>query len=431
MPPSLNSIEIVGGLGTGLVAALCTFLFTPVANRLATRVGAVDHPDHRKLHRAPTPRLGGASIFVGGVAGLAILHLLLAPEWFTQLSLSSELLCLIPGVLLIFLLGLTDDVWGVSAGKKFLVQGLAAGMVLAACGAIPTLNLPFLGSVELGWLGYVVSFLWLVGITNAFNLIDGLDGLAAGVGSIIATFVAVLSFVRGDAATALVAAAVAGACLGFLPRNWAPASTFMGDSGSLTVGFVLAVLTHHSSLKAATTVAVLVPVLALGLPAIDTLLVMGFRFISSPDRRLTRRAVRMFAPDRTHIHHLVGHLTARRSTAVALLYTVVALFCSGALVVTISRNAPLALVLLAMAFVVVLLLRRAGARARVRALALRERSRAREFLLAQGFGPPEAPSPLERPLHLTVPEVTASRPQRDPLEHIRAMEHQLERASTK
>ncbi|HUF79241.1 MAG TPA: MraY family glycosyltransferase, partial [Thermoanaerobaculia bacterium] len=294
MPLSLNSIEIVGGLGTGLVAALCTFFFTPVANRLATRVGAVDQPDHRKLHRSPTPRLGGASMLLGGVLGLAILLLLLAPERLAQLSLSSQLLGVAPGVLLIFLLGVADDVWGVSVGKKFLVQALAAGLVLVSCGAINTLNLPFLGSVELGWLGYGVSFLWLVGVTNAFNLIDGLDGLAAGVGSIVATSVAVVAFVRGDVATTLVAAAVAGACLGFLPHNWNPATTFMGDSGSLTIGFVLAVMAHNSSLKAATTVAVLVPVLALGLPAIDTLLVMGFRFVSSPDRRLTRRVVRMF-----------------------------------------------------------------------------------------------------------------------------------------
>lgn len=405
MPFSIASPEVFGGFGIVATAAFCTFAFVPVANRLAIRIGAIDRPDHRKLHPQPTPRLGGGAMVFGASIGLGVVHLLLAPQPLAPIALSSELALawVLPAVLLVFLLGVVDDTWGVSVGGKFLLEGLAAALVLIGCGAVQVLNLPLAGEVPLGGFGYVVSFLWLVGITNAFNLLDGLDGLAAGVGSLIAACIAALAFLKGDAGAAWVAAAVAGACLGLLPRNWAPASVFMGDCGSLTMGFVLAVVTHQSSIKAASTVAVLVPVLALGLPAIDTLLVMGFRFLSSSERGFVRRVLRMFAPDRFHLHHLVAHLTARRATVV-ILYILVALFCLAAFIVTLTNSVSLAVALLVAGALVVQILRRAGFRARARSLARGHRQRARALLRTGGFEARTLPAATGQPLHPASPD---------------------------
>ena len=136
--------------------------------------------------------------------------------------------------------------------------------------------------------GAVVSLLWIVGVTNAINLIDGLDGLAGGVVAIIADSLLAYALLQGNLRTVILMAATAGACIGFLRHNWAPARIFMGDSGSLTLGFLLAAISVHSSLKAPAAVAILVPILALGVPVIDTLLVMGVRFLDRPKGRLAR-----------------------------------------------------------------------------------------------------------------------------------------------
>ena len=179
------------------------------------------------------------------------------------------------------------------------------------------LSLPGLGDVELGIFGEVVSLLWIVGVTNAINLLDGLDGLAGGVVAIVATGLLVYAVDLQDNLLAMVLmAAIVGACVGFLRHNWAPARIFMGDSGSLTLGFLLAAMSVHSSLKAPAAVAILVPILALGLPVMDTLLVMLVRFLDRPHGPFVDRFLRMFHADRNHLHHVLEPFMARRARIV-------------------------------------------------------------------------------------------------------------------
>src|SRR6266446_2747975 len=143
--------------------------------------------------------------------------------------------------------------------------------------------MPLWGNISLGFFGGLVTTVWIVGVTNAINLLDGLDGLAGGVAAIIASSLLVLACIQSNILMVMVTAAVVGACLGFLRHNWSPARIYMGDSGSLTLGFLLAVMSLHASLKDAAAVAILAPFLALGLPIIDTVLVMAVRFVEKPE----------------------------------------------------------------------------------------------------------------------------------------------------
>jgi len=186
--------------------------------------------------------------------------------------------------------------------------------------------------------------------------------------------------VQGNEASAILLAGVTGACLGFLWHNWAPAKIFMGDSGSLTLGFLFGALTLHSSIKAPAAVAILVPILALGLPVIDTLLVMLFRFVNGEQRGLAKRVGRMFVADRSHLHHVLSSVVRRRRRLVTVLYAVVGLFCLGALGVALSGDPWLGLALLAIEVGVVVLMRRAGLVAAAGALSLAQREEARRIV---------------------------------------------------
>src|SRR3989449_4926791 len=157
-------------------------------------------------------------------------------------------------------------------------------------------------------IGGLITVVWIVGVTNAVNLLDGLDGLAGGVAAIIATSLLVFACIQANILMVIVTSAVAGACLGFLRHNWAPARIYMGDSGSLTLGFLLAVMSLHASIKGAATVAILAPFLALGLPIIDTVLVMGVRFVEKPQGSHVRRFAQMFQADRNHLHHRMARV---------------------------------------------------------------------------------------------------------------------------
>src|SRR5262249_3691992 len=213
---------------------------------------------------------------------------------------------------------------------------VAAWPLVHAGWAFEVLRLPLLGEIHLGLFGGVVSLLWIVGVTNPINLIDGLDGLAGGVVAIISVSFPRLAMLQGEAGTGVPKAAVAGSCLGFLRHNWEPARVFMGDSGSLMLGFLLAATAVHSSLKAPAAVAILVPILALGVPVMDTLLVMTVRFLDRPKGPVTGRFLRMFHADRQHLHHLLSHVGGARSRIVTVIYLVVLSFCAMALVVAVT-----------------------------------------------------------------------------------------------
>ncbi|HEX5760048.1 MAG TPA: MraY family glycosyltransferase [Thermoanaerobaculia bacterium] len=363
---------ILAGLSAA-VAGLVTNLLVPVAARVAVAVRAVDHPGGRKLQGWPVPRLGGLAIVLGLALSAGALLLSRWAEWGAEIG-RAELFALAVATAMIFLVGLVDDIVGVGTLHKFLVQLAAAALMVRIGWSFEVMRVPGLGEIELGAFGAAVSLFWIVGVTNAINLIDGLDGLAGGVVAIISGSLLTYSVLLGSPQSVVLMGATAGACLGFLRHNWAPARIFMGDSGSLTLGFLLAVMTVHSSLKAPAAVAILVPILALGVPVIDTLLVMGVRFLDRPKGALVEGFLRMFRADRKHLHHLLEHVRASRTGVVATIYGVVLVSCSAALLVAVRGDAALGLVLLAVEVMALLAIRRLGMAREAETLALQRRA---------------------------------------------------------
>lgn len=341
------------------IAAVVTNLLVPLVARVAEPLRAMDAPGGRKTHEVPVPRIGGVAIFAG--LGIAAGGMAMAQwgTWGGRVG-RSELVALAFGTIIVFLVGLVDDLQGVSIWKKLVAQVLAAVLMVRVGWSFSALSLPFVGAVDLDLFGPLLSVLWIVGVTNAVNLLDGLDGLAGGVVAIIAASVLVLALLQGGMLMVLLMAAMMGACLGFLDHNWAPARVYMGDSGSLTLGFLLAVSSLHSSLKAPAAVAILVPVMALGVPVIDTLMVMAVRFLERPKNRFADRFLRMFHADRRHLHHTLSLFIGKRSRIVGWIYTVVAAFCGLALVVAVTGNAELGIGLVAAEVAVILLMRNLG-----------------------------------------------------------------------
>jgi UDP-GlcNAc:undecaprenyl-phosphate GlcNAc-1-phosphate transferase len=372
---------LVYALGAACFAALSTNLLVPPVTRLAVALRALDYPGERKLQKGAIPRLGGVAIAFGlalGAGGAAVAGW---DRWGSGIG-REELLALMFGTGLVFLVGVIDDLYGVSAAKKFLVQLVAAWLLVRIGWSFEVLRLPGLGEVDLGLFGGLLSLLWIVGVTNAINLIDGLDGLAGGVVMIISVSLLGYAILQGNPGTVILMAAMAGSCVGFLRHNWEPARIFMGDSGSLTLGFLLAAMTVHSSLKAPAAVAILVPILALGVPVMDTLLVMGVRFLDRPKGPLTTRFLRMFHADRNHLHHLLSHFGGRRSRIVALIYAVVLSFCALALVVALTGQIALGAALVVLEFSVILSMRQMGMAMAARRLARLQREVIRTEIFA-------------------------------------------------
>src|SRR5437867_11827079 len=377
----MNELFLAGMLGA-LVAATTASLVFPLVNRVAMAVRAMDYPGGRRLQREAIPRIGGIAIAAGIGAGAALPSLMLWQQWVERAT-SRQSSFLVLGTVLVFLIGLADDVIGLSCFQRFLIQVVAAGGAVYAGWSFGRLYIPLWGEVELGIWGGLVAVVWIVGVTNAINLLDGLDGLAGGVAAIIATSLLIFAWIQGNALTVVLMSAIVGACLGFLRYNWAPAKIYMGDSGSLTLGFLLAVMRLRASMKGAAAVAILVPILALGLPVIDTLLVMAVRFLEKPQGPLLRRFGRMFQADRNHIHHLMARTAPGRKKIVLVIYLVAACFCAMALLVAVSRSAALGSALVGVEVLVVLLMRNLGVRRKARLLSLQQRQQVREAFMAR------------------------------------------------
>jgi UDP-GlcNAc:undecaprenyl-phosphate GlcNAc-1-phosphate transferase len=375
-------------VAAAFVAALATHLMVPPVARLAVILRALDHPGERKLQTGAVPRLGGVAIALGLMLGGSGAAVSLWGRLGTAVS-RGELLALAFGTAMVFLVGVVDDMVGVSAATKVLFQLVAAWPLVHTGWAFEVLRLPLLGEIHLGLFGGFVSLLWIVGVTNAINLIDGLDGLAGGVVTIISVSFLGYALLQGNAGTVILMAAVAGACIGFLRHNWEPARVFMGDSGSLMLGFLLAATAVHSSLKAPAAVAILVPILALGVPVMDTLLVMGVRFLDRPKSALTSRFLRMFHADRQHLHHLLAHFGGERRRIVAVIYGVVLSFCGLALFVAITGETTLGVVLVLLEFFVILAMRQMGLAMEAQRLSRLQREEIKAEVL--GLAPPAQP----------------------------------------
>ncbi len=371
-------VWLAAGAAAG-IAALVTSLAVPLAAGVARVVRAVDYPGGRRDHGAAIPRLGGLAILAGLVLGAGSVALVIWPQWGARVA-RSELGAMVAASALVALVGLTEDLIGVSPLKRFAVETVAASLMVAVGWSFSVVALPGGYVLELGAWGKVISVVWIVGVTNAINLMDGLDGLAAGVIAIIATSLAVFTVGRGNVMTVVLLGAMAGSCLGFLRHNWAPARIFMGDAGSLTLGFLLGLVTVHDSLKAPAAVAILVPLLALGVPVFDTLLVMAVRFFRGGGGGLARRVARVFRADRTHLHHLLAALAPHRRLIVVWIYLMVLVGCAGAVWVAVSGSATVGYTLLAIEAAAVAVVRWAGLSRQARQLAALRREEARELL---------------------------------------------------
>jgi UDP-GlcNAc:undecaprenyl-phosphate GlcNAc-1-phosphate transferase len=336
-----------------LVALMVGAVLTPKIRNRAVLLGWFDQTKStRKVHVRPVPRVGGIAIVLAFFTPLTALLLVDSGVGRQFVANRDLVLALFLGGSAIALLGIYDDFRGCGARLKFTVQ-FAVALALWGVGLrIESITSPFGAAIPLGVLSLPFTLLWIVGVVNAVNLIDGLDGLAGGVAIVAGVTNLVLALTRGDVLMALCMAALVGAVLGFLLWNFNPASIFMGDTGSMFLGFVLATVSIKTSTKSGTAVAMVVPVIALGLPIMDTLLAM------------LRRALlgrRMFDADRDHIHHrLMTRMNLSHRDAVLVLYGLSILFGATALGLASANSVQSALLLAALCFVLVVLVRRLG-----------------------------------------------------------------------
>lgn len=307
------------------VALIIAFFSTPIARRIAFRSGAVNVPrDGRRMHKKPMPLLGGLAIIAGFV--IAVVYGFASrdiPEFLFFLT-QPKSLGLISGALIIVVLGIVDDIRPLKAGIKFVFQLLAAIVVVGTGTRITSITLPFTMGTDNGMtyilgetIAFVISVLWIAGVTNAINLIDGLDGLAAGVSGIASVSLFIVAVIRREDDIALAAVSLAGAIFGFLPYNFNPAKIFMGDTGATFLGFILATLSIEGTMKSVTTLALAIPILVLGLPIFDTLFAILRRISNGKP---------IGEGDRGHIHHRLIDMGLSHKMSVVILYII-----SGAL----------------------------------------------------------------------------------------------------
>ena len=327
--------ELMLSVGAALLCAFAvSFLMCPLVKSFAYKIGAIDVPkDNRRMHKKPVPRLGGLAIFLGFMVSILLF-----------VRIDHQLKGILLGASIIVVLGVVDDMSPLRAYFKFCVQ-VAAALVAVFHGVVIEIlsnpnvfaNNPYW---ELNWLSIPITVLWIVGITNAVNLIDGLDGLACGVSTISAVSMLVIALLVSEGAVALVMASLVGACLGFMPYNRNPAKMFMGDTGSTFLGYILATISIQGLFKYYAIVSFAVPFLILGLPMFDTL----FAII----RRLAHGQNPM-APDRGHIHHRLIDMGLNQKQAVAALYVISSILGLSAVVLTSSGAIKAMLFLMALA----------------------------------------------------------------------------------
>ena len=322
-------------VGLALVcAAVVSCALTPLVKVLAKKVGAMDIPkDERRMHRVPIPRMGGMAIFLGFMVSVLI---------FQKLSISAELQGILLGAVIIVILGVMDDILTLPALPKFCVQ-IAAAVIVVLYGCRIE---HFMGFTLPDWLSYPVTVIWIVAITNAINFIDGLDGLAAGVSAISAGTMLIVALLLVPDPTAMICAvllaALVGACVGFIPYNFNPATIFMGDTGSTFLGFMLACISVFGLFKPYAVISFAVPFLVLGLPIFD----ICFAVI----RRVAKGQSPMHA-DRGHVHHRLIDMGFSQKQAVAISYLLSAILGLSAVVLTDRGEVQAMIFLLAIVIV--------------------------------------------------------------------------------
>ena len=311
----------------------------PIVAKVSRRLGAVSEVGGRHVGQVPIGRLGGAGVLIGCIVSLLLHGWVNFPFRSALAQFQVQAIGIVVGLTIVAAVGFWDDVRRLSASVKLCFQ-IFATFVVYGCGVkISAVDLPLLDPIQLGWFSFPITMLWIVGIINAMNLIDGLDGLAGGVLLFASIINLVVAMVSNAVITLVLMGSVAGAVAGFLLFNWYPAKIYLGDGGAYSLGFLIAVSGLISPMqKVSTGIAILVPVLAAGLPIIDTTLVMLRRIANG-------RGV--FSPDRGHLHHILLDSGIGHRSVVVGLYFVCFVFCSIALTLVLHRNQNVGLFLVA------------------------------------------------------------------------------------
>jgi UDP-GlcNAc:undecaprenyl-phosphate GlcNAc-1-phosphate transferase len=330
-----NTVIIFAAINCIVLAFIISFGISPIAILISRKTGALDVPsDSRRMHTHPVPRLGGIAIFISFFVCALVLHSLVSSGSIAGPD-SEEMMGKLRAILiagsLVFLLGLIDDFKDIKARYKFIGQIACASLAFILGVRIPAIA--FFGwqfSEESAggiFISFVVTVIWLVAITNMMNLIDGLDGLAAGVSGIAALAIAYTAYINGYYIAAFAMAILAGSALGFLPFNFYPAKIFMGDAGAMFLGFAIASVSIISPAKGATIVAIIAPVIVLGVPAFDVAFAI-FR------RRIRGKPV--FEADKGHLHHQLTRIGIGQRRAALMLYGISGIM--GIAAIVLSRD---------------------------------------------------------------------------------------------
>lgn len=294
-----------------LLCFIASILITPFVKKLAVKIGATDKPNQRKVHQKLMPRLGGLAIYLSFVIGVLV--------FFPDSDYTWPLLI---GSTIIIITGVLDDMKELSPKLKIAGQLAAASVVVYGGVEVTYVNLPFFGELEFGFLSIPITILWIVGITNAINLIDGLDGLAAGVSSIALLTVAGMAITMGNTFVVMIGFITLGSTLGFLLYNFFPAKIFMGDTGALFLGFMISVLSLLG-FKNVTLFSFVIPVIILGVPISDTIFAIVRRYVQRKP---------FSAPDKSHLHHCLLRLGYSHPETVLMIYAMAALFSLAAVI---------------------------------------------------------------------------------------------------
>jgi len=324
-----------------LIAAALSFCLVRPVRALAFRIGAIDVPGPRKIHSTPMARLGGLAVVAAAFTVFAGASLL--KPHHVPIVAPGVLAGIAAGLMPIFLISFIDDIRPVRAMKKLVIHFLGAAIAVALGNQLPPDIRVFGANFHIGWLAIPISLVWIASVTNAFNIIDGLDGLSAGLALISSASLAAVSLVSGDYATAGSSLILAGSLLGFLPYNLYPAKIFLGDTGATAIGFVLACLTLGGGSVRSQGLAVALPLLIVGVPLADTLISIVRRFVA----RLEGKSRGVFEADSRHIHHRLLALGLNQWRAAVILYAAGAVLASAALLSLFLEQRKAALLIVA------------------------------------------------------------------------------------